>query len=250
MTILIGVLCKDGVVIGSDSAVTFATGNIRTIEQSIKKVDIISEHVIVAGTGEVGLGQRFTEVVKQAWENKIFSKSALEIGKELARAGIEDFGTTSATMGRFGALVAFPCNGGHPVGLCELSVDNFQPELKTDRLWYVSMGSGQTIVDPFLGLMREAFWEDGLPSHQDATFAVTWALQHAIDLNAGGVNGPIQVGVLSSSGKGKYDARLLTEEELAGHQENVAGVIEHLREYRGKINGSAIDTPDVPTPGK
>lgn len=246
MTILVGVLCKDGVVIGSDSAVTFAAGNLRTIEQTTKKIDIIQDHVIVAGTGEVGLGQRFTQIVEQQWNAKLFQKNAIEIGKGLSAKAIEDFRSTAAPMGRYGALVAFPCKGNHPVGLCELTVENFQPELKTDRLWYVSMGSGQTVVDPFLGLMRNAFWEDGLPSHNDATFAVTWALQHAIDVNTGGVNGPIQVAVLSSDGKGKYCAKLLTDNELAGHQENVKGVIEHLREYRGKINGNAADTPDIP----
>lgn len=55
----------------------------------------------------------------------------------------------------FGALLAFPCN--HIPHLCEFEVGTLQPELKTNKLWYVSMGSGQTIADPFLALMREVF---------------------------------------------------------------------------------------------
>ena len=48
------------------------------------------------------------------------------------------------------------------------------------------MGSGQPITDPFLALMRSIFWGDGLPTVQDGTFAVTWALEHAIEVNPGG----------------------------------------------------------------
>lgn len=66
MTILVGLYCKDAVIIGTDSAATFSDANSsRTIEQGTKKIDIIGERVIIAGTGSVGLGQRFKQVVKK-----------------------------------------------------------------------------------------------------------------------------------------------------------------------------------------
>ena len=46
MTILIGVLCKDGVVIGADSSATFDAGGIRTIEQPTKKIDLLMEKLL------------------------------------------------------------------------------------------------------------------------------------------------------------------------------------------------------------
>ena len=64
--------------------------------------------------------------------------------------------------------------------LCEFPVSDFQPEFKTEMMWYCSMGSGQPITDPFLALMREVFWDQGLPTIQDATFAVAWALGRAV----------------------------------------------------------------------
>jgi hypothetical protein len=42
MTILIGVVCEDGIVIGADSSATFSAGQIPTIEQPIKKVYVHS----------------------------------------------------------------------------------------------------------------------------------------------------------------------------------------------------------------
>lgn len=66
MTILVGIKCKDGVLIGSDSSATFAAGQIRTIEQTTKKIEIVDGKIIVAGTGQIGLGQRFCHQVEQA----------------------------------------------------------------------------------------------------------------------------------------------------------------------------------------
>jgi hypothetical protein len=55
MTSVVGALCKDGVVVGSDSAATFVAGGMRTIEQPTEKLVVVRDHIIVAGTGQVGL---------------------------------------------------------------------------------------------------------------------------------------------------------------------------------------------------
>lgn len=45
-------------------------------------------------------------------------------------------------------------------------------------------------------LMREISWSGGPPNVQDATFAVTWALDHAVTCNPGGINAPVRIAVL------------------------------------------------------
>src|SRR5947208_15941015 len=65
MTVLVGVLCQDGVVIGSDSSATFTAGQFRTIEQPTKKTFVVEPDVILAGTGAAGFAQRFQAVVQQ-----------------------------------------------------------------------------------------------------------------------------------------------------------------------------------------
>lgn len=57
MTILVGLLCKEGIVIGADSSATFGSAQFRTIEQPTDKIEIIDNQIIVAGTGQIGLGQ-------------------------------------------------------------------------------------------------------------------------------------------------------------------------------------------------
>ena len=41
MTSVVGILCKDGVVVGTDSSATFDNGQIRTIEQPFEKIEIM-----------------------------------------------------------------------------------------------------------------------------------------------------------------------------------------------------------------
>ena len=249
MTVLVGILCKDGVVVGTDSAATFSSGRTNTIEQPTKKIDIVDGRVIVVGTGQVGLGQRFHAIVEKAWREKIFSKlSAIDAGKYLSAEGIKDFSSTHLKFsGQYGALVAFPCQ--HKPCLVEFAPTDFQPEMKTPHLWYVSMGNAQGIADPFLGIARQVFWDDdGLPTCKEATFVVTWILSAAIALNVGGVNGPMQIAVLQSEA-GTFSVRTVEDAELQGHQDNVGGLVEHIRKYRDQLRGAGAEKArDVPKP--
>jgi hypothetical protein len=246
MTAIIGVLCKDGVVIGTDSSVTFAFGTFPTIEQLTEKLSIIGDHIIIAGTGQVGYGQRFCDTVQKARDNNIFKEPGLQIVRKLARLHIEDLHFTGARQGEYGAVVAFP-SGGRAI-LCEFAIKDFQPELKPPELWYCSMGSTQPITDPFLGLIREIFWSDGPPTLQEGIFAVTWALEHAINLNAGGVKEPIRLAVLERDRKGQLGDRLLKESELYEQSQAIEAAKTNLREWRQKLQ--TPDQPDIETPPK
>lgn len=130
MTAIVGMLCSDGVVIGADSSSTFSTGRERTIEQPSEKISIIDGRIIIAGTGQLGLGQRFVEVVSDAWNNEkcqgtpLKEGTPLKIAKSLCANGIQDFVSTGASMGEYGALVAYPAEG-KPC-LCEFAITDFQ----------------------------------------------------------------------------------------------------------------------------
>lgn len=245
MTSIVGVLCRDGAVIGADSAATFGGRTFRTIEQSTEKLDIVGGEVIIAGVGSAGLRQRFRDLVEGAWKDGLFRKArAIELGKYFATNAMQDFGSTRAPQGAFGAMLAFPCKD-EPF-ICTFDPEHFQPELIEKRLWYDSMGSAKAITDPFLALMRRAFWKSGPPLVYDAVFAVTWALQHAIEVNPGGVNGPIRIAILERQESG-LKARLLSEDDLLEHKQNVEAAYDALRRFRDRqTQGAAVDLPDVP----
>jgi len=150
----------------------------------------------------------------------------------------------NSQQNQYGALVAYPT--GTKANLCEFSVVDFQPELKTDKLWFVSMGSGQLITDPFLAFIHEVFWDKGLPTVNDAVFAVKWTLDHAVKYNAGGINGPIKIAVLENL-SGKQRARLLSDEDLLEHNENINECKEVLRNLRDKHQSENGSVPTIPT---
>ena len=245
MTVLVGIHCSDGVVIGADSSSTFAAGPGRnTIEQPSEKITVIDGKLIIAGTGAVGLSQRYCAAVESSWrDRKLVGKSPTDFGKALCQIGLIDFEQTGVKLGNvpFGALVAFPTRVG--AQLCELEYGSFQPELKSG-LWYVSMGGGQSVTDPLLGLMRRAFWKDGRPTVEDGIFAVMWALEHAIRLNTGGVNGPPRVAVLRGD-----SASMLDEERLREHEQNVEAIYDYIGRFPEELRrpGTA-STPPMPIP--
>ncbi len=246
MTAVVGILCNDGVVIGSDSSSTFTQLTRPTIEQKTKKVHIIDNRVIVAGTGQMGLGQRFCGIVEDLHSKKIFAqKPYLEVGRLLAELSINNFASTKVDKGQYGALLAY-ASGNH-FYLCEFALTDFQPEWKNDKMWFVSLGSGQTITDPFLGLMRRVFWKDNLPSVADAIFVATWTLQHAIDLNTGGINGPVQLAALRKNPtNGHFEASMLSDDELQEHMNNVDEVEKYLAKYKEILGGA--ENIRIPTP--
>jgi hypothetical protein len=109
------------------------------------------------------------------------------------------------------------------------------------------MGSGQAITDPFLALMREVFWGKGPPTVQDATFAATWALEHAIQVNPGGINGPARIAVMERT-SGKYRTKILDEAALEEHRQNIQQAKERLRAFPALQSADAPGTPEIPRP--
>jgi hypothetical protein len=241
MTAIVGILCQDGVVVGADSSVSLGpSAQYRTIEQPIEKIAIIGGSVIVAGTGAVGLGQRFQAIVAQKWSKGEFQEP-LTITKDLAKAFREDAAYTYAQP-NYAAFVAFPCK--KVPCLCEFLGTDFQPEQKDKRLWYCSAGSAVPITDPFLGFIRSVFWQDGMPTLSEGIFAATWTLQHAIEVNPGGVNGPARMAVLEQN-KSSWSSRILPESELDQHQQAIQGAKEYLRDFRKQLRAEGA-TDEVP----
>lgn len=58
MTLIVGILCKDGVVMASDSAASFGANGMMTIgQQETRKIVRINDHILFTSTGAVGISQ-------------------------------------------------------------------------------------------------------------------------------------------------------------------------------------------------
>jgi len=235
--------------LGAGGAATFVSGQQETVVQPTEKICIVSNDTIVAGTGSGGLGQRFCAIVEKARTNHAIPDN-LEFAKQLSRLFIEDMLQTYVKLVQYGALVSFPCR--NKPCLYEFPDSDFQPELKTDKLWYCIMGSAQTITDAFMGFLRKVFWSNTMPNIQEGIFCATWVLEHSIDVNPGGVKEPIGIAILEHDDQGRLTARILEKNEIYQHRQNIEEARKSLREeYRAKHKpGMRPDLPPIPKPKK
>jgi hypothetical protein len=255
MTSLVAIRCKDGVVIGSDSSATFGDGQyVRTIEQTTdRKIEIVgnTNKIIIAGTGFVGHHQRFVEAVRIANARRDFeNKSEIEVAKELSKVGVTDFSGTIPSNNidkiQYSAFVAYRAN--NKSCLCELIGSlGFQPEVKrSDDLWFSSLGSGQSITDPFLALFRSIFWSKEPPDVKGGVFTAYWALQHACTVNPGGVNFPIKIAVFGTR-KASTEPWMLSDDELSETKDLVQAATDHFTGFRDVLLGK-VGTVSPPLP--
>lgn len=247
MTLLIGILCTDGVVVAADSAVTFGSPGVFTITHVARKIDIVDGQLIVAGTGQLGLGQRFTAKVRELWlAKKLSGGDEFALATTVTEEVVRDFSRTQAPKGGFGALLAFPKKSS--AHLCEFAVADLQPEMKTPKCWYVSLGSGQSLADPYLALFKKIFWSGGPPTVERGIFAAVWTMKHALEAAPGFVCPPIDVAVLRTTTKGT-SAAMLSEDDLQEHHDLAKKADEHLASFfeAGKVReaGGAVPEPEA-----
>jgi hypothetical protein len=250
MTVLVGVQCTDGVVIGADSIATSAIGRSPLIQTATDKLAIVGDRVIVAGTGSVGLGQRFIGVVGKAWETKVFQKARWDCLKGITAEAVRDFqstGVPQTTQSGFGygALLAAPLED-HAC-LVEFGLPDMQPEVKSGKLNFVSMGSGQVLADPFLAFASRVLWGESTPDVRTAMFGVYWALSHTISIAPGGVGGPIKIATLRRK-KGQWAAELMEETELQEHAQHIAQIEARIGDYPKTVLEAATASPPPAPP--
>jgi len=164
------------------------------------------------------------------------------IAKTLSKLAIEDFAFTHAANNQYGALVVFPFK--RQFYLCEFAQADFQPELKTENLWYTSLGSTQQITDSFLALLREILWPSGPPPLSDGVFSAIWILDHAIEVNPGGVKGPVRIALCSN-----IDTKIELLPDLSEHRMNIKSAKDILRKRCAELlHPQDQQVPDVPHP--
>jgi 20S proteasome alpha/beta subunit len=223
MTLIVGILCADGVVVAADGAATYGVMGQMTVKQPVKKLDILSGSIIVGVSGPVGMGQRYTGEIARLWDQKKFKgndqpdQTMTKIREAMIPIIKEELSMAQAAQPLLGNIAV---QGFVSSTLVAMPVDKkpclFQfnhqgsPEQATTKLPFVAIGSGQMTADPFLAFIRRLLWKDTHPSLAHGIFAAQWTVHHAITTSPGGVAGPIQIAILDKDCK----ARELTDGEL------------------------------------
>lgn len=246
MTLIVGILCRDGVVLASDSAATFGSAGRPTIgQQEMRKLRRINDHLLYTSTGAVGISQLIADKLKSLWEGKIFSGSQSpenvmdKIGKEIVQlvgpylqtANLQRSLVGDASSSLCKSLVAMPVNQKS----CLFNFDvNGAPERSTPDLPFIALGSGQPIADPFLAFLRRLLWSDREPTLAEGRLAAVWTIEHVGRTNPGGVGGSVQLATLAPSAGKTPTVSEVSEEDIQEHLQRVVSAEQSLvSELRG-----------------
>lgn len=245
MTLIVGILCKDGVVVASDSAATYGKEGVATIgQQHITKVHKLAESVLFSSSGAVGISQLIAHRVKTHWEDSAFKGikapeevmnkiglSIMDLVKQyLQTANLSRPLVGDASPSLCKTLVALPVR--HVP--CLFTFDyNGAPEQMTSELPFVALGGGQTIADPFLALLKRLLWQTSQPTLGEGRLVAVWTIDHVRSTNPGGVAGAIQLATLSASEGKQPTVTVLPESQVQEHLQQArsaeGALVEELR---------------------
>ncbi len=254
MTLIIGVKCGDGIVIGGDTIVTYGSpATYSAIEQEIaSKITIEKNDVIVAYSGAVGMSQLVKERLFTKWDAikmQEVGPARHEISRQLwsevepalqrAHAMAQLVGAQALDSIWFNFLVTLPLNDKSEL-LC--FDEQAQSEMVTADVPFVAIGSGQAIALPFLAFVKRVIWKDLMPKTiGDGISGVLWTLQHVIKVNAGlGVGGEPTIAALQKQ-QGVWKAQMLDDYSLDEHKQAIRAAESALSNYQNIFNPSTVN---------
>lgn len=258
MTVLVGIRCRDGVVIASDSAATFgANGHVTIGQQSVQKVAIIRDKIVFAGTGAVGIAQLIIESLDRGWGDGSFRglkspelmmdaigrRIGLLVEPYLKTANLQRGLTGEANASLCKSLIALPVANQFHLFQFEF---NGSPEHATRDLPFVALGSGQAIADPFLALLKRLLWPTEEPTLAEGRLAAVWTIDHVRRTTPGGVGGDIQLATLTNAATGIPEAVKIADQTEV--QEHLQAVEAALAALVGQIRGVGTTTETVEPP--
>jgi 20S proteasome alpha/beta subunit len=263
MTLILGLRCTDGVVLGADGGFGPEPLGLRSVEPPGRALHVLGGHTVLAVAGDAGLGQRLAEEVEEAYRQgelpgpsrrhalwslgarfrEPLTAAAADarpfqklLGKKVREAVLTQSLLAYPNAADF-ELVAFDHQGGY--------------ERVDEPSRFAALGGAHAVAHPFLSFLRRLLWEDRPPSVAEGTFAVTWALEHALATAPGRVTGPLRLVVLERNASGPA-ARALTGAELDEQRAAIRATEAQLRAFRRSQANIPLDAlpPDAGGPVK
>lgn len=266
MTLVIAVLCKDGVVLGADGAATSSTtrkevdkltfGSGGQFAFSLAGNPTLGQSCFAAADAKWGPAQSHAKTAHEfaaAIRFEIFSK-ALEPELKIATRAIQ----ASPVMAQQNPWMAVQCNsvlagvvGDGPVLF--MVTTQGQLVVADANLPMFAVGSGGSTADPFLLFLRKLLWPvSGLPDIGIGILTVLWALEHAIATTPGGIGPPVSMATVKKE-NGIWATSRVDSKNLDEHRQAIQGYESRLTSFvRGTLgadNGTKVrDADPLPPP--
>lgn len=244
MTVVVAFYCTDGVVVASDSMLTPVMGQIATGHHSGRKVHLLSNDQIFAFAGDQGQADRFRVLADAQNPLNFVNSHPIEYPLVVTQSIIQQFAATGIgeAIG-VNTILAFNCQHGHQ---CCAFMGKLQPWLLDADHFYVALGSGKQMADPFLRFLTDVLCPKQ-PTVREAVFLATWTIDHVIRTNPGGVAGPIRIALLDAN-IAPASCRELTATEIGEQEQAVASASKVLRDWRDLISGRVEQGTSPPPP--
>ncbi len=256
MTLLVGILCEGGAVIAADRQASHGALGTTTVGHETPKIRKLSDTILFAASGPVGLGQHLAHLVSSnatlVAQNPYFG--ALPQLQQTVRSVL-----FQAIMGAQQAQGIVGTQAAASEALCScLLAAVFQDGLKlieistqggfeylTHDVPFVCVGSGKANADPFIKFLWSVYWGNGQrPSVQGAALTAYWTVKATIDAHTSGVGYSPDVAIIQEDGAGGYVVTECSEDELAEHNDFIDQAHEALKGIRDKILDSSQDSVD------
>lgn len=259
MTLLVGVLCSNGIVIAADRQATHGAMGQMTVGQAVTKIRIVKGDTLFASSGHHGLGQQLAGMIddkRAEFTNQPYDKSITKLQdhlRPLINKGFETAGLAARVVGPNIAqsdaichsLLAAPFKDG--LKLVEIT-PQVAVECMTAQLPFISMGSGKNSADPFLGFLRKVYWPASLPTVVEGALAAYWTIKHSIDMKVLGVGFDVDVFVVEPRDNKSFIARQLDDAELAEHNDFIVASEDALRSLRSQLASASSSNAAAATP--
>ncbi|MDX1486153.1 MAG: hypothetical protein R3229_16900 [Alphaproteobacteria bacterium] len=264
MTVVVGILCENGVAIAADRQTTntvflpvLSPKPIQTSTGVTTKVSRIGNGTLFGISGSLAVGQEYEQLIIKCENN--FSKNNYDRAvKNLKNDVVSNvksrFETAKVMKEAVGEIQAY-CQS-----VCEcVFATNFKDghklvQIVNDGVFDVAddsnpvrvIGSGQLHADPFAAFLKNTFWPNKLPTLEEGILAAVWAVDYAIEVGAQDVGQGIDAFAVNVDGR-KSTTRQLNDSDLQGHKDFIGEAREQLRELANLRIGSSSDAKRIPT---
>jgi hypothetical protein len=233
---------------------TPSMGGINVGHHSGIKCCVIPGPQLFAFAGDQGQAARFRHIAENLAVNLAVAAHPLLHGVALSQAILTQLASTGIQVQSVGVNAVLSFLHGGACYTCAFE-GAMQPRLLDQNHYYVALGSGKLSADPFLRFVTDTFCAVGQsPGVHLATFLAVWTVQHVINVNPGGVAGPIRVSVFERDPALAFAAKELSTAEIDAHLSAVNDAEQALRDWRNGIQGGAaagnvLAPPAGPAPG-
>jgi len=248
MTVVVAFHCSDGVVIAADSMITPSIGGLNIGHHHGQKISILPGPQIFAIAGDIGQNARVRIMAEGSHGMIAGTQHAIDFPLTLTQSIIQQFTATGINKSiEASPVLAYVHAGIHQ---CCVFEGALQPRLLDEHHYYSAHGSGKLSADPFLRFLTDVFCPNGRPSVREGIFLAAWTVQHVIDVNPGGVAGPVRISTLERDAGGAFVARNLPTNEIEEHIQAIESAATALRKWRDELQSgqAADDAPAPPSP--